>query len=566
MSNPQHADLSVYKSRIIVSSLVVAVVIGALLMAAGSGGLALTGVACAALFSALLCLRTLSRAVADIRERQFLVVKSLQLAEDISTIQAEQDDITAIYSFDNVIMEVVASRRKERQHLLDQIIAAEEELKVIIHNLITGDNNEVAQVRDAVIAMESMNSAFATVIAEIDELSGRTEERASISAEMSATTDAIADNINQYSSFVLETSSSIEEMTRAIKDTADNIRGLSASTEQTVSAITQISVSQSNVRENSERGATVSDSVRNHAQQGLHSMTATMRAMQEIVKSNDESFESINRLSRYSARVGEFLSVIQDVVDQTNLLSLNASIIAAQAGERGKAFAVVAEEVRSLARRTSASTKEIEELVRNIQKETAAVQRAVSQGKDKAKEGVKISSRANDALVTIDASAAEASRVVARIADETTEQSVGIQRIADEAENNLERVRQITLATEHQQVGTSQILKNLEHMRELAHRINSSAQEQAKGNRLYLMSVMEDNERTRELKDDAASHIAVVAQAVDAVQKVDDLIAANAADSMRIMDSVKTLTKLIDHYRTGTVMSDETDVLNTIST
>jgi methyl-accepting chemotaxis protein len=376
---------------------------------------------------------------------------------------------------------------------------------------------------------------------------------------MSATTDAIAENINQYSSFVLETSSSIEEMTRAIKETADNIRGLSTSTEQTVSAITQISVSQARVRENSERGATASGSVRNQAQQGLHSMAATMRAMQEIVKSNDESFESINRLSRYSARVGEFLSVIQEVVDQTNLLSLNASIIAAQAGERGKAFAVVAEEVRSLAHRTSASTKEIEELVRNIQKETAMVQRSVTQGKDKAKEGAKISSLANEALVTIEKSAEEASRVVAHIADETIEQSVGIQRIADEAENNLERVRQITLATEHQQQGTSQILKNLEHMRELAHRINSSAQEQAQGNRLYLKSVMEDNERTRELKEDASSHIAVVAQAVGAVQKVDELIASNAADSMKIMESVKALTKLIDHYRTGTVIAVETN-------
>ena len=85
--------------------------------------------------------------------------------------------------------------------------------------MITGDNQEVAQVNDAVRAMENMNEAFSTVIAEIDELSGRTEERASISAEMSATTDAIADNINQYSTFVLETSSSIEEMARAAGDT-----------------------------------------------------------------------------------------------------------------------------------------------------------------------------------------------------------------------------------------------------------------------------------------------------------------------------------------------------------
>ena len=559
MKNLQHACMSVRRNRMVVLSLMVAIVTGAMLLAAGGSTLAVVGVLCTALLSALLCAGVFAKTIAEIRTHQSSVVASLQLTSNISPIQAEQDDITAIFSFDDVIIETVEGRRKERQHLLDQIIAAEEQLKAIIHNLISGDDQEVAQVRGAVTAMESMKKAFATVIAEIDELSGRTEERASISAEMSATTDSIAENINQYSSFVLETSSSIEEMTRAIKETADNIRGLSTSTEQTVSAITQISVSQSNIRENSERGATASGSVRNYAQQGLHSMAATMRAMQEIVRSNDESFESINRLSRYSARVGEFLSVIQEVVDQTNLLSLNASIIAAQAGERGKAFAVVAEEVRSLAHRTSASTKEIEELVRNIQKETAAVQRSVSQGKDKAKEGAKISSLANDALITIDQSAEEASQVVAHIADETIEQSVGIQRIADEAEHNLERVRQITLATEHQQVGATQILKNLEHLRELAHRINASAQEQAKGNRLYLMSVMEDNERTRELKEDASSHITVVAQAVDAVQKVDELVASNAADSVKIMDSVKALTQLIDHYRTGKVISSDTD-------
>jgi hypothetical protein len=114
-------------------------------------------------------------------------------------------------------------------------------------------------------------------------------------------------------------------------------------------------------------------------------------------------------------------------------------------------------------------------------------------------------------------------------------------------------VRQITMATEQQQEGTILILKNLEHMREVAHRINSSAQEQAKGNRLYLKSVMDDNDRTRELKEDASGHIASVAQAVEAVQKVNELTASNAADSILIMDGVKTLTRLIDHYRTGTV-------------
>jgi predicted S18 family serine protease len=96
-------------------------------------------------------------------------------------------------------------------------------------------------------------------------------------------------------------------------------------------------------------------------------------------------------------------------------------------------------------------------------------------------------------------------------------------------------------------------------MRELAQRINTSAQEQAKGNRLYLKSVMDDNNRTRALKEGASGQIAAVDQAVDAVQKVNELIDSNAADSIRIMEGVTALTILIDHYRTGTVLENETE-------
>lgn len=379
---------------------------------------------------------------------------------------------------------------------------------------------------------------------------------------MSATTDAIAENISQYSTFVIETSSSIEEMTRTIRETADNIRGLSASTEQTVSSITQISQSQANVRDNAERSAVAAGNVREQARQGLLSMAVMLKSMQEIVKTSDESFESINRLSRFSARVGEILSVIQEVVEQTNLLSLNASIIAAQAGERGRAFAVVAEEVRSLAHRTSASTKEIEDLVRNIQKETAAVQRSVSQGKDKVKGGVKVSTMTNDALVKIEQSAEEASQMVSRIASETNEQSAGIQRITEEAEKNLERVQQLTLTTEHQQAGTSQIVTNLEHMRELAHRINISAQEQAKGNRLYLRSVMEDNERARDLKEEATGKLVVAEQAVEAVRAVDALMSANADENRLILDGLGELMSLVDRYREESILELDDEALS----
>jgi hypothetical protein len=96
-------------------------------------------------------------------------------------------------------------------------------------------------------------------------------------------------------------------------------------------------------------------------------------------------------------------------------------------------------------------------------------------------------------------------------------------------------------------------------MRELAHRINSSAQEQAKGNRLYLKSVMEDNERTRELKNEATQQIDLAKHAVDAVREVEAQIATNAIESRIITEYLASLTDLIDRYRGETVQEIDED-------
>lgn len=549
MSSRPYRSVAAVRIRMMAFSLVSSGLIGGVAIALGSTPLVLAAVIVTGLFCSLLCVMIFQRLMSDIRSSQLPVMARLIPERELSSAQAQADDIKALFLTCDLATHALESQQQASKELLERIFAAQEKLTLMMHSRSTGNVKEAVRVRDAVTAMERLNSAFTQVIAEIGELSGCTEERASISTQMSATTDAIAENINQFSSFVIEASRSIEEMAQSTRETAGNIRALDESTGQTVSSINTISRSQSTVRDNSERSASVSEKVRTLAQHGLRSMAATMKAMKEIAKSYDESFESINRLSRHSARVGEFLSVIREVVEQTNLLSLNASIIAAQAGSRGRAFAVVAEEVRSLARRTSSSTKEIEELVRNIQKETAQVQRSVTQGKDKVKEGVKISGLANETLVAIDSSSEDAFKMVSSIAAETTEQAANIQRITEEAEKNLERVQQITLATEQQQLGSSLIVTNLEHMRELARRINSSAQEQAKGNRLYLKSVMEDNERTRELKNEATQHLMLAKQAVEAVRGVEAEIAANTIESRAVTEGLTSLNDLIDRYR-----------------
>lgn len=560
MSSIPYRSTSAVLSRIAVSSIITAILIGVIFLLLGADISVFIALLSVAVLCSVITALTIKRLLSGVRSEQLRIFCHLLSEMEISSVNAETDDLKALQAMGDNISNSYKAQQKEHNELLEQIFLAQDNLKQAMQNWSAGDEKEADRVRDAVTAMELLNNEYSQVINEIEELSGRTDERASISTEMSATTDAIAENINHYSNSVLETSTSIEQMAKAASENAENIRALAISTEKTVESINLISISQNSVRENSERSAAVSENVRIQAQQGLRSMVATMKAMQEIANSNDESYESINRLSSHSARVGEFLRIIQEVVEQTNLLSLNASIIAAQAGTRGRAFAVVAEEVRSLARRTSASTKEIEELVRNIQKETASVQRTVTQGKDKVKQGVKISGMANDALEVIFKSSEDAFKMVSNIVVETTDQAANINRITEEAEKNLERVQQITIATEHQQQGSNVIVKNLEQMRELAHRINNSAQEQARGNRLYLKSVMEDNDRTRELSNEAAHQIVLAEQVVVAIKEIEAQMQINSSESSLIAESLHSLIELIDIYRGEPVVELEEEV------
>ncbi|GAB7025721.1 methyl-accepting chemotaxis protein [Geotalea toluenoxydans] len=416
--------------------------------------------------------------------------------------------------------------------------------------IVQSGEKQVAKEKETLQAVRDMNGFFNDLLLEIEDISRRTDERASITAEMSATTDMIAGNIKDFTASVLETSASIEEMASSINETATNVEALALSTEQTSSSISEISAVNNNVRDNAQRTSECAEDMRKKATEGMQSMAATLKAMREIEKTNADSFAAINRLSVHSARVGEFLNVIKEVVDQTNLLSLNASIIAAQAGEQGKSFSVVAEEVRSLAKRTSLSAKEIQELVTSIQKETAEVQRTISQEKDRIRDGVKISAIANTALEKIAQGTAEASQMVQKIATSTVEQAAASKMITEEAEKNLDRVKQFTGAIHEQKRGIGLIVRALDKMRSFSALISNSTQEQSRGNRLYLKSVMEDNDRVKQLKETAVQQIMMGDVLLNYVTEAGLLNEANSMLAEDMMKKIKVIAALTDRMHT----------------
>ncbi|HBA89640.1 MAG TPA: methyl-accepting chemotaxis protein [Geobacter sp.] len=479
------------------------------------------------------------------------VAQQLQL---LSKITGETSDQLELGNEDELqrLMECNAALMNRVLVMVDNVSRLAAEISER-HGRLTSDfsdtvhNNEkqAAREKETLRAIDDMNAFFRDLLKEIQDIASRTDERASISAEMSAATDAIALTIQEYSSSVMDTSTSIEEMAVSIKGTSANIDALTASTEQTFNSITTIGASIVDIRDNARRTSDCSDKVRVQAAEGMEAMAATIAAMVEIEQNSDRSVDAINRLAMHSLRVGEFLDVIKEVVAQTNLLSLNASIIAAQAGERGKAFAVVAEEVRALAKRTSASTDEIEELVSNIQKETAAAERAARLGKDKVAEGVRVSEKADEALHRIEESAAEASRMVQQIAAATDEQASGSQLITEEAEKNLSRVKQFSRAIQEEETGAQLIVRSLERMRNLSTKITQSTEEQVRGNRLYMKSVQEDNDKVKRLKETCMEQIAIGEVLRNDVTEVDRLIQGTADEAKKMLEEIEKINQFI---------------------
>ena len=178
-------------------------------------------------------------------------------------------------------------------------------------------------------------------------------------------------------------------------------------------------------------------------------MEETVGKMNRIRQQMESIAESIVRLSEQSQAIGEIISTVNDLAEQSNLLAVNASIEAAKAGEHGKGFAVVAQEVRSLAEQSKQATTQVRTILNDIQKATGAAVLATEQGSKTVDEGVRQSAQAGESIKALASSIAEAAQAGMQIAASSQQQLVGMEQVIT-AMNN------IKLASEQNVAGTRQ--------------------------------------------------------------------------------------------------------------
>jgi len=245
------------------------------------------------------------------------------------------------------------------------------------------------------------------------------------------------------------------------------------------------------VKANAQASHELSADTSQEASRGLEAVQQTITAMGEISLSFHEFESRIQRLSEKSDSIDAILKVIRGVVEQTSMLSLNASIIAAQAGEHGKAFSVVAEEVNNLAQSTERSTHEIAELIRAVQEDTAAAVTAAEEGASKVEIGVQRSNVAGEVLQVISEKSRHSADRVRDILEASSAQGDDLSSV-EQAMNAVNQiVESFGNSARDQQNATTDIASAIETIRMLGLDVRRSTDEQRHGSVLIMNAVTE---------------------------------------------------------------------------
>ena len=269
------------------------------------------------------------------------------------------------------------------------------------------------------------------------------EEGRSELAKLSKGFNRFADKVHHLVSQVAEEVSNLSELVQNVSVIVEQTQQGSITqkekTSQVATAITEMTATVQDVATNADLASQSAQQADTNARSGQSIVSQTIESINQLDSEIESGAIVVNKLESDAESIGGVLDVIRGIAEQTNLLALNAAIEAARAGEQGRGFAVVADEVRTLASRTQDSTKEIQEMIDSLQDQARAAVKSISQGQEKAKTNVENASQAGEALNSITSSVETISSMNMQIASAAQEQSV----VAEDINKNVVYINEV---------------------------------------------------------------------------------------------------------------------------
>ncbi len=341
----------------------------------------------------------------------------------------------------------------------------------------------------------NMMSKFQTLIGDVQGVVGRVKDTGGLLMEVSKNSVAscrqVSDTMKQLASTNQEENSSARETSLITEQLEQVIEQISKGAQEqaaNVNATSELVIGMAkSIEEVASNSQDVTEAVLNTervAEEGRKSVVKTIEGMQRIKATVYQSAEQIKELGKHSQQIGEIVEMIDEIAEQTNLLALNAAIEAARAGEQGKGFAVVADEVRKLAERSGKATKEITTLINTIRQLTGQAVNGMEQGTSEVETGSTLADEAGEALNQIIHTVKTVNEQVKSITKTTQEISASSAKVV-EATNNIAAITQEnSAATQEMAASSSQVTKsvsqiagNIEGTAAMSEEVSASMQE-----------------------------------------------------------------------------------------
>ncbi len=431
---------------------------------------------------------------------------------------------------------------KEAQESSNRLLVFSEAIGEKSKKFIESAQEQARATNDNFRALERMDLSVQDVAGSAESLSLTSVDSSATVTEMAAQVEVVAESTMDLSGHAEEASLSISEMANSITEVADNVKMLAELASDTAMAISQIEESIGEVEARAKEAAAISQEVAEDADVlGNKAIARTIDGMERIRESVEDASRVIEDLGESSKEIGQIVKVIDEVTKQTSLLALNAAILAAQAGEHGKGFSVVANEIKELAERTSVSTEEITRLVKSVQQRSKEAVESMRQGRESVLDGARIAYGAADALQQILKSSMHSKDTSVAIETATTQQVEAVRHLSESIINVHERVKSIEHATQEQSKGSGLISSAAEKMSDISMEVRKAMAEQARGIKDFARSLDDTKEMVGNIAEATKSQSENSSELVRSMEKFLEIAQVNSDISAELDEIVTQL-------------------------
>ena len=405
-------------------------------------------------------------------------------------------------------------------------------------------------------AVENVRGGIGGVLGAADTVSDLTQDASARALELQASAEEVARSMDYLFQSVEKTSSSATQMNATMLETSNRTEVLASIGEEVLSFVAEMDSTVSELLASSQSTADLAEQVREDARGGGAAVQRTVEGINATHELTVSTAKTMDELQRSVGEISRILNVIEEVANQTNLLSLNAAIIAAQAGEHGAGFTVVSEEIRQLAERTRGSTKEIAAIIKAVQSGSRAAVAKMHEGVTRVTQNVQLAEEAASSLGKIVDSASRSYDMATRINRSLGEQSKASGRLHEVTSRMSDHIAEINRATSEQARGTNLMAQESERVRDIAAQVKNATEEQSlagRGITAALERISEDAGAMRDLLERQLEETERIAEAsrvmLDIAQKNDDVAREFNTTMQRLVSSGQEFESEVTRFR-----------------